>query len=311
MAVSVKVKWKAQPRMSAIHAAYVVATNNRCSDIKTEAALAPAATEINQRLLSASLDMGAFWRRLLIEAAEDRDDKAAVEIALIASGCSELQLDSTTAAIVNRIRDCRTVMTNRFPKLAEQLELRGRPLIERFDAYGPGLLRAVGNFVWDKSPPKDFWPAKVEGLLVQPVHGGDGGYDADGGRFWIEAMLTDADASVPEVLRVVYLIATATMSRYTRDISGDQSISLPWGIATVPIVLTVASELELVRSEPLPIEAACRLWHVGDTATANTLTSWWNEFRKSRTPLPVALKALDRQLSENRPRVQLPSNEPH
>ena len=131
--MSVKVKWKSQPRLSAIHAAYVVATSNRCSDTKTETALAPSATEINQRLLSASLDMGAFWRRLLIEAAEERDDKTAVEIALIASGCSELQLDSTTAAIVNRILDCRNVMTNRFPKLAEQLELRGRPLVERFD----------------------------------------------------------------------------------------------------------------------------------------------------------------------------------
>jgi hypothetical protein len=308
LAASVKVKWKAQPRLSAIHAAYVVAKSSRCSDSKTESAIAPSSTEINQRLLSASLDIGTFWRRLIIEAAEDRDDKTAVEIALMASGCSELQLDSMASAIVNRIRDCRTVMTNRFPKLAEQLELRGRPLIERFEAYGPGLLRAVGNFVWDNSPPKDFWPAKVEGLLIQPVLGGDGGFDADGGRFWIEAMLTDADPSVPEFLRVVYLIATASMSRYTRDMSGDASVSLPWGIATVPIVLMVASELELVRSEPLPIETACRLWHIGDATTANTLASWWNEYRKTRTALPIALKALDRLLSNNRPSIEMPSS---
>lgn len=305
MAVSIQVKWKVQPRLSAVHAAYVVATNNRCSDSKTESALAASATEINQRLLSAALNMGVFWRRLLIEAAEERDDKSAVEIALLASGCSELQLDSTAAAIVNRLRDCRTFMTSRFPKLAEQLELRGRPLIERFDAYGPGLLRAFGNFVWDNSPPKDFWPNKVEGLLVQPVLGGDGGYDADGQRFWIEAMLTDADPSVPEVLRVVYLIATAAMSRYTRDMSGEQSMSLPWAMATVPIVLCVAGELELVNNQVLPIADACRLWHVGDPATATTLTNWWNEFRQTRVPLPVALKALDRLLSDNRPRIQM------
>ncbi len=301
MAASLKVKWKVHPRLSAIHAAYAVATSERCSDSKTESALAPAVTDINQRLLSASLDIGTFWRRLIVEAADDRDDQAACEIALAAAGCSELQLDSTSAVILNRVRDCRTVMTNRFPKLAEQLELRGRPLIERFDAYGPGLLRAVADFVWDKSPPKDWWPARLDGLLVQPILGGDGGTDPDSSRFWIEAMLTDADPAVPEVLRVVYLITDAAVSRHTRGMSGEHSTALPWVLAAVPIVLKVAAELELVRSEPLPIEVACRLWRVGDSSTAATLASWWTDFCQAPAPLPVALKTLDRRLAEKRP----------
>ncbi len=305
MAAIVNVKWKAQPRLSAIHAAYVVATSERCSDSKTESMLAPAVTDINRRLLSASLDMGVFWRRLILEAADDRDDQAACEIALAAAGCSELQLDSTSSIVLNRIRDCRTVMTQRFPKLAEQLELRGRPLIERFEAYGPGLLRAVADFVWDKSPPKDWWPTRLDGMLVQPVLGGDGGTDPDNSRFWIEAMLTDADPAVPEVLRVVYLITDAAIARHTRGVSGERSTSLPWSLAVVPIVLTVAAELELVRREPLPVEAACRLWRVGDLTTSRVLADWWSDYLLSRSPLPVALKSLDRMLAEHRPLIPL------
>lgn len=292
----VKVKWRAQPRLSAIHAAYVVATSRRCSDVKTEAAIAPAVTEINQRLLSASLDIAAFWQRLMIEAAADQEDRVACEIAVRASGCSELQLDSTTAAVVNRIGECRVVIAGHFPKLNEQLALRGRPLIERYDAYGPGLLRGVADFVWDNSPPKDWWPPRFDGVLVQPMLGGDGGYDADGQRFWIEAMLTDVDPKVPEYLRIVYLLTSAAIDLHTRGKSGEHSISLPWSLAAVPIVLTVAAELGLIAADPLPIETACRLWHLGDSTTAQTVAAWWIPQRPSRPPLPVALKALDRML---------------
>ncbi len=264
--------------------------------------MAPAVTAINQRLLSASLDISTFWRRLLIETADDQSDARACEIAVAAAGCSELQLDSTAAAILNRISECRAVMSSRFPKLAEQLPLRGRPIIERFEAYGPGLLRAVANYVWYNSPPKDWWPSKFEGLLVQPILGGDGEYDSQSSRFWIEAMLTDADPSVPEVLRVVYLLTCAAMDSHTRDRSGEQAVSLPWALAAVPIVLTVAAELELVRPDPLPIVAACRLWHAGDGGSADTLVRWWENLQQTPAPLPIALKALALTLAEDRSR---------
>lgn len=296
----VKVKWKPQSRLSAVHAAYAVASGRPCADRKTEEALAPAVTEINQRLLSASLDVHAFWQRLMVEAAEDREDRSAIEIALVAAGCSELQLESIASAIHSHLRECRTVVQERFPKLAEQLVLRGRPLIERFDAYGPGLLRGVTDYVWDNCPPKDWWPPKYEGLLLQPILGGAGDYDAERERFWVEAILADVEPEVPEVLRVVYLITMATMGRHTRSKSGDSSHSIPWSLGLVPIVLKIGAGVGLVPGGELPVSLACRLWQVGDASTSREVAQWWRGFESDRQPLPVALKGLGQSIRKSR-----------
>ena len=306
MATTVAIRWTTQPRLSAVHAAYVVATGGRCVDAKLEPALVDPVTDINHRLLSAAIDVGRFWRRLVCEAAGDRTDSAradgrATDIALMSAGVSELQLEQTSAGIARQLRECRGAFSQRYPKLNEQLQLRSRPLKERWETFGPGLLRSIARRIWDASPPTDWWPPNVTGMLLQPVRGGDGGFDSDSSRLWIEAMLTDADPAVPEVLRVAYLVTRMAIESHTREKSSEHPHTLPWSFAAVPLVLSAAADLDLVSAESLPIAAALDQWHVGDSQTAAIVQDWWGQLTGTPTAMPVALKALDRMLQPTRP----------
>lgn len=296
MAKQVTVRWRAHTELSAAHAAYVVATGAPCNDSKTEQLLVEPVTELNNRLLSGSVDIGRFWHHYLLEVMNDRETSAACTIALLASGCSEMQVEQTSRGIASRLGEARQAFLHRFPKLAEQLELRARPLKDRWDTVGQGLLREIGRQVWADSPPTDWWSPRVTALTVQPVRGGDGGFDASQSKFWIEAMLTDVDPTVPEVLRVAWLNTQIAIESYTRDRSADLSLAAPWSLVSVPLVLTAAQSLELVPAGDLPIRRAMEVWQFGDGATADVLSEWWSGHLQSPSPLPAALKVLDERL---------------
>ena len=74
-------------------------------------------------------------------------------------------------------------------------------------------------------------------------------------KLWIEAMLTDVDPAVPEVLRVAWLItAHGDRLAHPREI-GDQSLATAWSLVSVPLVLTAAGKPELIHQDPMPDSA--------------------------------------------------------
>lgn len=294
MPQKVNIRWSSDVETSAAHAAYVVARGLPCNDAKTEQLLVGPVTEVNNRLLSASIDVASFWQRYLSEILNESDVPRASTISLLAAGCSELQVEQTSKAVAKRLSDARRAFLQRFPKLDQQLELRARPLRDRWDTFGRGLLREVERQIWDSSPPDDWWAAKVNVVLVQPVRGGDGGYDAESAKIWIEAMLTDVDPGVPEVLRIAWLITRMAIETHMRERSTDQSLSRPWMLVSIPLVLTAATNLELISGE-LPIGRAIELWQRSDVGVADEVTRWWS--RWTDEPLPVALKELDQLLA--------------
>ena len=159
MAGPVTIRWITQPDLSVAQATYIVATGAPCIDSKTEALLIEAATAINTRLISASLDVREFWRTYRSQVTLHLDGVEACSVALLAAGCSEFQLEQTAKVIASRMSEGRMEFHRRFPKLVEQLELRGRPLKERWDTVVDGLLLYVPRQVWGDSPPLRWWPA--------------------------------------------------------------------------------------------------------------------------------------------------------
>jgi hypothetical protein len=300
LAGKLSIRWRGDTQLSAIHAAYVVASDAVCADRKTQQALVAPATEINNRLLSASVDVASFWQRLFAEYAFDSASQRAVEIALIAAGGSELQLEQTAAAISNRLGECRLAFQSRFPKLADQLELRIGPLKQRWNEVGSELLSTIANRIWDDQPPADWWPARVTGIAVQPMRGGDGDYDSDAVKFWIEALLNDADPDVPEVLRVAWLLTQLAIQIQMREKSSETVSGMPWTLGSVPIVLSASVDAGITdRGDDQQIETALRLWRLGDGSTAGTLHEWWNQWQQNKSPMPLAVKGLDKMLGDS------------
>ena len=298
LAGNTKIQWVAHPELSAAHAAYLVATRAPCNDPKTEQTLIQPVTEANNRLFSASVDVGQFWQQYLLQVLSDVPMEQACGVALLAAGANEMQVEQTSKAVANRLGDARLAFTNRYPKLAEQLDLRARPLRERWETYGPGLLNQVGKQIWGDRPPADWWMPQVTALMVQPMRGGDGGYDASGARLWLEAMLTDVDPRVPEVLRVAWLVTSMAIDNYARGTSGELSLMRPWSLVSVPLVLNAGRELELLRGEELPMNEAMKLWHFADEEVVATVSQWWAVQADSTAPLPARLKRLDEMLPD-------------
>ena len=303
MAGKLTIRWRNDPQLSAIHAAYVVATNAFCVDRKTQQALVRPATDLNDRLLSAAIDVATFWEQLFAEHAIDPGNARACEIALIAAGCSELQLEQTAGAIANCLGECRLAFQRRFPKLSEQLELRSKPLKDRWNEAGLFLLSDIARQIWQDQPPDDWWPSRIDALLVQPMRGGDGNYDTESRKFWVEAVLTDIDPTVPEVLRVAWLLTQLAIEIQMREKSSETVTGMPWALGAVPLVLSAGAKAGMTTGSELPIATALELWRLGDETTAGTIHQWWQEWQMSESPMPVALKALDRMLkpADDRP----------
>jgi hypothetical protein len=300
VAQRVNLRWVAAPELSAAHATYVVATGAPCIDQRIEQLLLGSVTDINNRLVTASIDMAQFWKEYFNQVVAQTEMGEACTRALMTAGCSELQVEQTAKAITRRLGDARQAFQKKFPKLAEQLELRAKPLHDRWDTVGPGLLREVERQIWANSPPPGWWPPRVNLWMVQPIRGGDGGFDSDDTSLWMEAMLTDVDPRVPEVLRIVWLMTRLAIDQHTRNKSGESALSLPWSLVSVPIVLTAGAELELFGGR-LPIRAAMELWRFGDAGTAKILEIWWDQHTREPAPLPVALKLLQRAIAEAQP----------
>ena len=292
-----KLRWEANPELSAAWATYVVATGIICTDEKTEQALVSAGKEINHRLVTASIDNRRFWTCFLDRSVAGDDADTSVAISLMKAGCSELQLEPTAKGIGSRLGEARHLFFQRFPKLEEQLPLRYAPLRERWETIGSGLLREVERQVWQNSPPHDWWPATVTVSAVQPIAGGGGGLDPDSDSIWVEAMLADPDPIIPEVLRVVWLVTSLAIETHIRSRTGERMMSNAWSLVSVPLVLSAASQLEMFPSGDLPIGRAVQMWHGASSETVQTLELWWREYAASTTPLPLALQALEASLT--------------
>ncbi|MEE2936598.1 MAG: hypothetical protein VYA84_11445 [Planctomycetota bacterium] len=277
--------------MSAAHAAHIVAIGAAFADPKTEQLLVEPVTEINNRMVASSLDVAAFWQRYLREVMIDTEQSVACAEALLAAGCSELQLEQISRAVRGRLVDARSLFLKKFPKLVDQLQLRSRPIRDQWDTFGTGLLREVGQQIWGEQPPKRWSPTRIDALVVQPIRGGDGGYDTERKRIWVEAMLTDADPRIPEIMRVAWLITRLTIDAYIRD-EADDALAGSWSLISLPLVLEAGRELEILREPELPICQAANLWRFCDESTARTLQRWWEQYRDTSMPLPAALKIL-------------------
>ncbi|QEG39470.1 hypothetical protein [Roseimaritima ulvae] len=287
------IKWTFSAPGSILYAAGVVAQNQAVSDAAIDELLIQPVSDINSQLGMADLDLGQFWSSLVASGFENGDDVQRCEAALLDADCSPLSADTLARNIAGKLTDIRLAFNERFPKLAEQLPLRGGPLKTSWEERGPGLLVQITN----RTHP-GLLPKRASIQLVQPIRGGGGDIDPRRLTLWVEAMLTNVDTNVPEVLRVAWLLARLGMAHGSgnRMVDPDHLPAIA-AVALVPIVLSAGQELDLVPPGPLPIEAALKLWQQApNPSTTAVLNDWWQQWTTAEMPFPVALKALDRML---------------
>lgn len=310
-----RVRWDLTDRLSALHAAHCWAAGCSGIDAQLTSKIATPLADVSARLVAADIDLALFWRQLVADAAGGADDEQACSSALASAGLGVLAIDSTAAAIASGLAETRLAYQERFPKAAGQLELRARPIREQWDAYGPGLLRRIG-----KQTHESYVPKSVTGVMLSPYRGGDGDCRPAADTLWLEAVLTNPVPSVPEVLRVAWLVTRIGIGQQgladaadtgphtsTGERSSDRA-SLIVALAALPVTLDAAAYLEIGSAGEVDgrwIQAALSAWFpagwglaIGgtDQEVVETLANWWRQHSELQPPFPVTLKALDRML---------------
>jgi len=321
-----KLNWIAATTLSLLRAVEAAGRTSTRTSLKSPehvATMRDQAARITDRLVSASVVEADFWDHLVDEVVSCGNDPPLTsplcEVALLRAGHSQLQSDQTAAAIFRSLETCRRVFRSDSPRLAEQLGLRYAPLKQAYEAYGPGMLRSIGNQIWNGSPPRDWWPRRATVHAVQPIMTGAAGRSTGQASVWIEAVLTDISPEVPEWLRLVQQLTEMAVETHTRTHashfgedpskpSNSSSTELPWSLGIVPLILDQAADRGLTSASPMPLATALRLWRAPGERSLNpdrfigplsdVLETWWVDVGSQATAFPIALKQLSSRLAE-------------
>lgn len=178
--------------------------------------------------------------------------------------------------------------------LVDELLLRGRPLLEQWEARGPGLVRQIA-----RSTEENIVVDAAEVTLVYPIVGAGGIAHRAVNTVTFEAVLTNPSEILPEVLRLAWLLAQLNLDLplYADNIAAEHRDAVAqW--ATVPPVLAAAEHVELIQLSEPSVAEAIRAWRLpaGGDEQGATLLQWWTTYQEGGTPWAVALAALEQML---------------
>jgi hypothetical protein len=289
--------WKPSFSASALHAAQSVSNQQQnVTDPSLIASLSPAAHELDAILIEWLGTASPRGWKLLVGMASGIDSN----VALAEQWMRRMRLSvasdtSCRSRLAGAISDIEATMALAYPKLAEQLLLRARPLQEQWIGYGRGLMAHIRRLT------EDAWlVSDAEAIFVHPVLGGAGHSFPTLNRFSIEAVLTNPLAELPEVVRVTWLISQlqADLPAYVDELTPGRAEPIA-ALAALVAALAAAEVLELSRCDEPTIQLAIEHWQIAIPALADAasiLIPWWETYLQTRPPWAIALRALDKML---------------
>lgn len=290
-----ELRWQPNLDVSALHAAWAVASGRQLLDATLEQKLAGAAVELAKLAGSWDVPPGIFWRQLLGLAADlpvnaELADRIYRRLAGGAPGAT------TVSYIASLFAQCKAAFRQTFPNALEQLQLRIGPLQEAWEARGPGLLATI-----KRSTADDFLVESAGIVLVQPVVGGDGLAHLYTNRVHIEAVLTNIEPRLPETLRLAWLLGQLNLDRpiYSDRVHGH-ALGEVAELALMPVVLAAAEEVELTRLSVDNLQLALTQWTRTPSESreglADTLIAWWETAVEGQWDWNTRLAALSQML---------------
>lgn len=290
--------WRPSFAASCTHAIALSVTGGKFVDEHLAGALAPAMLELSEPLVAARSVLPTFLEHLCALSVDLGGNRQLADVALTKSlgrGRSEIHVD----ALARAIGGVEAAMATARPKLAEDLQLRVGPLRAAWEARGPGLLRLIAA-----STSAPLLVDRADVILVEPLQAGGGAAHPPYNSVRFEAMLTNADDRLPEVLRLAWLLSGLQMElpMYSDNLAPHRRREV-CSLSMLPAVLAAAEQVELARFDPATLALAIETWSISNARPAAEiaamLLTWWNVYTDSRPPWPVALAALDRMCEES------------
>jgi hypothetical protein len=290
----IELRWLLAPAVTGFYMAGL-ADETLLADQPLRRALAEPASDLRRACAACGLDFQRLVEHLIFYAADvpshaSPHDAARYVTAAALSKAAGREGSSHAAVLEPAVVAVVEAVAAARPKLAEELELRSGPLVEQWEARGPGLMTQLARL----TEPRAMVQRAVV-LSVYPATGGGGRALPAYNTAVIEAVLANPRAELPEVTRLAWLLAglNADLACY-REALADPDQVLP--LAMIPAVLAAANEVELARCEPASVELALEHWRLGEqhpAETAEALMAWWQTYQETRPRWTLALVALE------------------
>lgn len=290
----IQLRWKASFSASCLHAAACMQEGLPIADSEICAVLQPAADALVSELNECGFEIEPTLSILTCLAADFENNRQLVERAAAKLKGSQALGETSLARLAGCASDLEAAWLRVAPNLVDELAVRGRPIREQWEARGPGLLRAVSKLAGE-----GVVASAAEVVLVSPVVGGHGRAHLQSNRVTFEAVLTNPDPAIPEVVRLGWLLAQLNLDvPMLSESVAQQKLPRLASLATMPLILQAAETVELGTLDETSLARAMQVWHVPSPSetTARTLLDWWQAFRVGRTRWPVGLAALDEML---------------
>jgi hypothetical protein len=292
--MTTKLQFKPSFGASAIYLAQHAVHSLETTNADLIDSIRPAAIELSNCLNWFGLDSAHAWHGLL-NASVQWDSNRELAAAFLrrfvgATKCQPQVVDRLAGAIASTEAAVRRAR----PNLGAELALRIGPLREHWEARGPGIL-----FRLQKTTDQDLIPPEVTVAIVEPISGGGGVALLASNSVVFEGVLVNGDPTLPEVLRLAWLVAQLQLDlpKFSETIPPARLLQIA-PLALLPPILEAASYVDLLAGDlTTHLISAISAWvpaeaHSGELA--EVLSTWWSAQTDSQVPWRVALSGLDR-----------------
>jgi hypothetical protein len=293
--MSFQVRWVPHVSTSALHAAEALLRRTELVDPQLAAAVREPGWELAQEIARQELHEMRYWQQLLCMAHQFENKRQLTQITLFRAFGRTKVADEILVSLAGRLQNLQLAYDTAFPNMSQELSLRAQPLREQWEARGPGMLKLAVDLL-----DKNILVPGADVLLVQPAYGGFGSAQLYNNTVRFEAMLANPIERLPEVVRLLwtFLQLNLDLPLYSEKIPGDR-LPVVAAMAMLPVALHVAEQVELLHFHETLLSQALSMW-LPDLPTnrdyASLLGNWWEVYRTTQTPLPIALQALNEQL---------------
>jgi hypothetical protein len=288
-----ELRWLVSFSGSCMHAADAIAAGARLIDPQLASKLEPPALALRNEIQGLELPEDRCWRWLNALAYHfENNRELAATMLRKATGQPH---ETLVTLLAGRITELESTMQREVPKMVDELELRGGPIRDLWEAYGPGMLATIGRMT-----DEHVIVSQADVVLVHPVLGGGGAAHLMNNSVRLEAVLTNNVPQLPEVVRLGWLLSQLHLDvpQFGELVPADRLPHVA-SLAMLPPALYAAQELGLCSSDRETLELALSSWRLrsGSEAIAETLELWWETYQAVPTSWSTALAALDQMLT--------------
>lgn len=286
------IHWHESGPMSAMHAAWALASGRTLVDAALQQAVALPAAELLAAVKSTNLPPPQVYRNLLPQSAGTLSHRMMAQTALTRLMPAGTMRELAAGRIADAFTQLDTAMRNALPKLATELPLRTRLLREQWEARGPGLWLYVSRRLGE-----EVLASEAKCVIVHPAIGGYGEAHLPFNMVRIEGMLANPIATLPEVVRLAWCAAQLQLDlpKYSEGIHPERLAHLA-RFAVLPAVLEAAAEVELIADPQLAMREAIAAWQIkapADVDACSIVTNWWQTVSEIQAPMAASLKVLN------------------